>query len=118
MKKLVNLRRKKVDSIRVNANKYKRLDKNWRKPKGKDARDKINYKANPPKVGRRIPKKYRYLHPSGLKEIVVSNISQIKKGYAIRIAHTVGKKKRKEIVEKAKELGIKVLNPGEKVESK
>ncbi len=121
MNKLVQMKRKKVDSIRINAHRYKRLEENWRKPKGKDARDKINHKANPPKIGRSMPKKYRGLHPSGLKEIIVKNLKdleKVKEGYGIRIARTVGKKKRKLIIEEAKKMGIKIFNAGEKVESK
>ena len=41
-----------------------------------------------------------------------SLISLIRKRTWARIGHTVGKKKRIEIISKAVELGIKVLNPG------
>ncbi len=112
MKKLVQLRRKKPDSIRINAHRYKRLGDNWRKPKGRDARDKINHKANPPKIGRSMPKKLRGLHPSGLKEVIVNNVddlNKVKEGYGIRIAH-VGKKKKLQIIEEAKKRNIPILN--------
>jgi large subunit ribosomal protein L32e len=36
--------------------------------------------------------------------------------HAVRIARTVGLKKRLEIVKKARELGFYVLNPGKKIE--
>ncbi len=112
MKKLVQLRRKKPESIRINAHRYKRLDDNWRKPKGKDARDKITHKANPPKIGRSMPRKFRGLHPSGLKEVLVKNVSdldKVKEGYGIRIAH-VGKKKKMQIIAEAKKRNIPILN--------
>ena len=121
MKKIVKNRRKKVKSSRVNSHRYKRLDSNWRKPKGKDARDKINNKANVPKIGRSIDRKFRGVHPSGLKELLVRNLNdlnKVKDGYGIRIAHTVGKKKKLEIVKEAKKKGIKIFNLGEKVENK
>ncbi len=40
------------------------------------------------------------------------------KNDAARIGHTVGKKKRIEIIGKAGELGIKVLNPGKLLPNK
>ena len=121
MKKIVKERRKKVESHKVNAYRYKKLDMNWRRPKGKDARDKINHKANVPKIGRSINKKFRGVHPSGLKELLVKNVKDLEKvqdGYGVRIAHSVGKKKRLQIIEEAKKKGIKIFNLGEKVENK
>ena len=121
MKKIVRKRRKKVKSLRVNAHTYKKLERNWRKPKGKDARDKINRKANVPRIGRSMKKEYRYLHPSGLKEIIVRNLKDLEKvkdGFGIRIAHSVGKKKRTQIIEESKKRGIRIFNLGEKVEGK
>lgn len=121
MKKIVKDRRKKVKSFRVNAHMYKKLKENWRKPKGKDARDKINNKANVPKIGRSIKREFRGLHPSGLREVLVRNLKDLEKvkdGFGIRIAHTVGKKKRIQIIEEAKKKGFKIFNLGEKVEGK
>ena len=112
MKKAVQLRRKKPESVRINAYRYKKLGDNWRKPKGRDARDKINHKANPPKIGRSMPRELRGVHPSGLKEMVVKNVSDldnVKEGYGIRIAH-VGKKKKLQIIEEAKKRNITILN--------
>jgi large subunit ribosomal protein L32e len=68
------------------------------------------------KVGYRGPRAARGLHPSGYRDNVIHNISELSnldpKYDAARIGHTVGKKKRIDIVSKAVELGIKVLNPG------
>ena len=56
----------------------------------------------------------RGLHPSGFREKLVHNVKDLEgvdpTKEAIRIAHTVGKKKRMEIIAKADELGIRVLN--------
>ena len=57
----------------------------------------------------------RGLHPSGYEEVLVYNVKDLEKvdkeRQAIRIASCVGMKKRLAIEEKARELGIKILNP-------
>jgi large subunit ribosomal protein L32e len=56
----------------------------------------------------------RGLHPSGFEEVRINNLKEIDnvdpKTQAIRIASTVGDKKRETIVNKADELGIRVFN--------
>src|SRR5690606_40683275 len=68
------------------------------------------------KVGYRGPKVARGLHPSGYTDNVVHNAAELArldpKKDAARLGHTVGKRKRMEIIAKATELGIKVLNAG------
>lgn len=68
------------------------------------------------KVGYRGPRAARGLHPSGYSDNLIHNTAELvkldPKKDAARIGHTVGKKKRIEIINKAVELGIKVLNPG------
>ena len=68
-------------------------------------------------MGYRTPKKVRGYHPSGYIEKLIHNPKELDninpKTDAIRIAHTVGKRKRMEIIRKAKEKGIKILNPTE-----
>ncbi len=67
-----------------------------------------------PLIGYGTPNIIRGLHPSGFEELLVSNASHLseidKETQAIRISSKVGKKKRTEIINKANELGIKVLN--------
>ncbi|MEM2559840.1 MAG: 50S ribosomal protein L32e, partial [Candidatus Bathyarchaeia archaeon] len=66
------------------------------------------------KIGYRGPRKARGLHPSAYREVIVYNVDDLSrvdpKTEAIRVAHTVGAKKRTEILNRAKELGIHVLN--------
>ena len=68
------------------------------------------------KVGYRGPKVARGLHPSGYVDNLVHNINDLlsldAKKDAVRIGHIVGKLKKKQILNKAAELGLKVLNPG------
>jgi large subunit ribosomal protein L32e len=104
--------------IRQESWRYDRLAEKWRKPKGKDNKMRKQKSGMPAlvKVGYRSPKAARGLHPSGYRDILIHNTHELikldPKRDAARIAHTVGKKKRIEIINKALELGIKVLNPG------
>ncbi len=104
--------------IRQESWRYDRLAENWRKPKGKDNKMR-KQKAGVPalvKVGYRGPRIARGLHPSGYTDNVVHNVAELArldpKKDAARLGHTVGKRKRIEMIAKATELGIKVLNAG------
>ena len=115
--------RRKVSSkrpkfVRQESWRYDRLAENWRKPKGKDNKMR-KQKAGVPaivKVGYRGPKVARGLHPSGYTDNVVYNTDQLTgldpKKDAVRLAHTVGTRKRKEIIEQAAKIGLKILNAG------
>ena len=104
--------------VRQESWRYDRLADNWRKPKGKDNKMRKQKSGMPAivKIGYRGPKAARGLHPSGYTDNIVHNVTEVAmldpKKDAARIAHTVGKRKRTEIVSKATELGIKVLNAG------
>lgn len=95
---------------------YKRLATNWRKPKGIDNKMRRQVSGVPAlvKIGYRGPKISRGLHPSGYVDNLIHNINDLllldKTKDAARIAHTVGNKKRLEIISKAESLGIKLLN--------
>jgi hypothetical protein len=73
------------------------------------------------KIGYAHPKAIRGGHPSGLKEIMVWRTKELEsinpKTQAVRIAHTVGERKRVEILDQAKKANIRVLNPGPKKEA-
>ena len=109
---------KRPNFVRQESWRYDRLAENWRKPKGKDNKMRKQKSGMPAlvKVGYRGPRAARGLHPSGYRDYVIHNTAELSKldpkNDAARIGHTVGEKKRREIVSKAVELGIKVLNPG------
>ena len=67
------------------------------------------------KIGYRGPRSARALHPSGYVDVLVFNkndLAKIDPGKdAIRISHTVGRRKREEIMAEAIRLNLKVLNP-------
>ena len=96
---------------------YKRLETTWRKPKGIDNHQRKQKSRGRPglvKVGYGGPKIARGLHPSGYTDNLVYNIDDLEKLNpkidGVRIGHSVGTKKRKEIVVKALEKKFKVFN--------
>ena len=95
---------------------YARIDEAWRKPKGIDNHMRLSVKGWPQlvKIGYRVPKSVRYLHPSGLRDILVHNLAELEslspETDAARFAAGVGKRKRIELAKRAKSLGIRVLN--------
>ena len=109
--------RKKPEFKRWMSESLKRLKPSWRRPRGMHSKIRIRKKGKlkMPSIGYGAPKKLRYLHPSGFQEVLVSSLKDLEKvdpkTEAVKIAHTVGKKKRQEILKKAEELKIKVLNP-------
>ena len=124
-KRLLKVRRRlkarKPEFKRYCAHKKLRLrNKSWRRPRGLDNKLRIRYGGK--KSGRIVvnagfgsPKAVRGLHPSGYEEVLVHNPMELDKinpeRQAIRIASNVGMKKRLAIEDKAKELGLKILNP-------
>jgi len=128
LKEIVELRekvkKKKPNFVRQESWRYDRLDESWRKPRGIDSKMRKEVKGWPAKVkvGYGGPKAARGLHPSAYREVIVYNVDDLSKVdpgvEAIRIAHTVGAKKRAEILRKAQEMGIRILNPGVPLEEK
>jgi large subunit ribosomal protein L32e len=121
-KELLQLRKKITDKrpefVRQESWRYDRLAPNWRRPKGKDNKMRKQVSGVPrlAKVGYKGPRKSRGLHPSGYNDILIFNLKDLTKidpkVDAVRIAHTVGNKKRIEIVTEATKLKMKILNPG------
>ncbi len=95
---------------------FVRLDEPWRKPKGIDNHERLSVKGWPHlvKIGYRVPKEVRYLHPSGYRDVLVHNMKELEAlspdTDAARIAAGVGRRKRIESATRAKDLKIRVLN--------
>ncbi len=96
---------------------YKRLETTWRKPKGVDNHQRKQKSRGRPgivKVGYGGPKISLGLHPSGYTDNLVHNINDLEKldpkTDGVRLGHSVGTKKRKEIVTKAIEKKFRVFN--------
>jgi len=119
-KRLLELRnkmnRKRPEFHRQEWFRYIRLGSSWRKPRGKHSklREKKGYRHAIVESGYRGPRTARYLHPSGFREIYVNNIKDLEKinpkTEGARLSSHIGKRKRIEIQEKARSLGIRVFN--------
>jgi large subunit ribosomal protein L32e len=110
---------KKPEFARSESWRYTKLKKSWRRPRGLDHKMRRKIKGWPPMVstGYKGPKIARGLHPSGYWEILVHNAEEVAavdpKTQAARIAHTVGRKKRTQIIAEARKKKIVVLNAKE-----
>ncbi|XP_049286646.1 60S ribosomal protein L32 [Anopheles funestus] len=115
--KIVKKRTKKF--IRHQSDRYKKLAPNWRKPKGIDNRVRRRFKGQylMPNIGYGSNKRTRHMLPTGFKKFLVHNVRELEvlmmqnRVYCAEIAHAVSSKKRKAIVERAKQLAIAVTNP-------
>jgi large subunit ribosomal protein L32e len=119
-KDLLELRKKVADHrpefVREESWRYFRLAENWRKPKGIDNHQRKSKKGWPVlvKAGYGGPNISKGLHPSGYTDNLVHNVRELEKldpkTDGVRLGHGVGKKKRLEIVSKAKEKNFKIFN--------
>jgi large subunit ribosomal protein L32e len=96
---------------------YKRLSRSgWRAPHGMDSKQRRNYKYRSAlvRVGHGKVAAARGLHPSGFREIMVQNLTDLEiidpETEAARVGRSVGGRKRELIYSRADELGIRVLN--------
>ena len=95
-----------------------RIKDQWRKPRGIDNKMRTELQGWPKsvKIGYRGPAAVRGLHASGMEEVMVWNTKDLEKvdpeTHVARIGGTVGGRKKETMLEKAKELKIKILNPG------
>lgn len=107
---------KKPEFLRQESWRYSKLSESWRRPRGLDNKMRRKIKGWPPtvSVGYKGPKVARGLHPSGYREVLVHNVKEISgvdpKTQAARIAHTVGKKKRAQILAAARKNKVVILN--------
>ncbi|MEM5872279.1 MAG: 50S ribosomal protein L32e [Candidatus Aenigmatarchaeota archaeon] len=120
LKLRLKIKRKKPEFLRKRGGIYKRLGLKWRTPRGihSQLRKHKREAGNLPNPGYGSPKEVKGLHPSGFEEVLVFNVKDLEKinpqKQAVRIASKVGKKKRLEIMKRAEELKLKVLNPFKK----
>ena len=110
-------KRKKPSFKRPESSRYVRVKPSWRRPKGLDnkVREKRKGWTRSPNIGYRNPSATRGLHPTGLVDVLVHNPADLDglnpEIHGVRVAHTVGFRKRLSIRDKADELGILIFNP-------
>lgn len=108
---------KKPNFVQTDLHKKKRLKNTWRRPKGlhNKKRRHILGKGEMARVGYGSPVAVKGLHPSGFQDVLMSRVQDLDEldpsTQAVRIARTVGQRKRMDIVKKARSLGLKILNP-------
>lgn len=96
--------------------KKRQLSDSWRKPRGQHNKQREQKKAKGalPKPGFGSPVAVRGMHPSGFFEALVASVKELEgldpKTQAVRIAATVGDRKRVALQEAALKAGFKVLN--------
>lgn len=111
------MKRKRPEPRRQESWRYVRLDTGWRRPRGKDSKMRLQKSGVPQlvKIGYGTPRAYKNLHPSGYAEVLVHRVEDLEgldpEKHAIRIAGTVGRRKRIMITEEAERRGLKILNP-------
>lgn len=93
-----------------------KLDDVWRRPRGLHSKQRRQFRAKGvlPRPGYGSPVAVRGMHPSGYEEVRVFSPADLAglnpEIQAVRIAGSVGNRKRGEIQARALELGLKVLN--------
>jgi len=112
-----SIRKSRPKFLRQESWRYVRLKEGWRKPKGIDSKMRKMVKGWPRlvKIGYRTPAAARGLHPSGFRDVLVSTVGELEKlnpeTDAVRLSATLGARRRLELIKRAEELGLKVLNP-------
>jgi large subunit ribosomal protein L32e len=110
------MKQRKPKFVRPESWRYVRIKENWRRPRGLDHKVRIRYDGWPPgvSIGYRGPKATRGLHPSGYSEVLVHNVEVLEgidpEAQVVRIAHTVGRRKKARILAEAKKKRLTVLN--------
>ncbi|KAK9406104.1 EF-hand calcium-binding domain-containing protein 12 [Crotalus adamanteus] len=111
--------------IRHQSDRYVKIKRNWRKPRGIDNRVRRRFKGQilMPNIGYGSNKKTKHMLPSGFRKFLVHNVKELEvlmmsnKSFCAEIAHNVSSKNRKIIVERAAQLAIKVTNPNARLRS-
>ena len=102
---------------RQDHHKKKRVGTSWRRPRGGLSKQRrgVKGKGDTVEAGFRTPNAVRGRHPSGFEEVRVHNADDLEgvdgDSEAVRIASSVGGRKRERIEEVAEDRGIRVLNP-------
>merc|ERR1712046_35935 len=108
---------------RHQSDRFIRVNKSWRKPRGIDSvvRRRFKGKNLMPSIGYGSAKKTRNLRPDGFHTFRVFNANEVdmllmhNRKYAAEIGSNVSSKVRKEIVARASQLNVKVVNGAAKL---
>ena len=110
------IKEKKPDFLRQDAHKLKRLGSGWRKSKGLQSKMRLAFKGyrKKVKVGYGSPNLVNGLSKDGYNLVRVTKVSELDqldtKKHAIELPHTLGMKRKYEIVKAVKEKGFVLVN--------
>lgn len=111
------IKSKKPKYLREDYHKKKAVDKKaWRAPRGRHSKMRHGFQGHRAtlEIGYGSPKEARHLHSSGLMPVLVCNMNELsalnKEKQAAVISGRTGDRKKVELVKKAKEQGIKIIN--------
>ncbi|GIU69290.1 MAG: hypothetical protein KatS3mg002_0526 [Candidatus Woesearchaeota archaeon] len=109
------IKSKKPEFLQQDYHKKKRLSKRWKRPTGIQSKMRHQFKGYRRRVkqGWRSPVEVRGYHKKGVEPVLIKNLSDLNnvtKDQGIIIAKTIGTKKKLEILKKAEELKLMVLN--------
>ena len=118
IKRLMEVRRrikkKKPTFLRQESHKIIKLNNRpkWRSPKGMHSkiRRKLQSRRVQPSLGYSSPKQVRGLTREGFRPVLIHTLNQLKDNKVILLSKTLGLRKKLQILKKAEELKIKVLN--------
>ncbi|KWX12313.1 LSU ribosomal protein L32E [Giardia duodenalis assemblage B] len=117
------IKKRKNKFIRFQSERFVRIKPSWRKPRGIDSPMRHQYRGQRPMVsiGYGSDKETRFMLPCGFFKHRISNVHELKtlfmnnKTHAAQIAHGVSARSRKQILEEAKKMGVRVLNADAKL---
>merc|ERR1712094_143469 len=112
--------------VKKKTNKFKRhqsdrfvtVPEAWRRPKGIDSRVRRKFKGKTlmPNIGYGSNKKTKHVLKDGFRKFVINNVADLElllmfnRTYSAEVAHSVSRKTREAILERAKVLDVKVTN--------
>ena len=123
MVRLISVKKRTKQFTRHHSDRYKRLKKSWRKPKGIDScvRRKFKGRTLMPNIGYGSDSKTRNLTSSGLFTLRISSVRDLRMllmvnhKYIAEIAKGVGMKKKKKIIDEALKMDLKISNSPNKL---
>merc|ERR1712098_827643 len=118
LKKPKILKKRVKKFIRHQSDRYVKITSNWRKPKGIDNRVRRRFSGQylMPSIGYGSNKKTKHMLPNGFRKVLIHNVRELEvlmmqnRTFCAEVAHGVSSRKRKDIVERANQLSIRLTN--------